>query len=57
MLSQILNTLQSVLIPLILGLLVVGAGITGAGVARDAAMRGLRAVSYTHLTMPTKRIV
>ena len=30
-------------------LLVAGGGIVGAGIARDAAMRGLEAVSYTHL--------
>ena len=30
---------------------------TGAGVSGLALMRGLPAVSYTHLTLPTKRIV
>ena len=45
-------------------LFIIGGGINGAGIARDAAGRGLSvcladkgAVSYTHLTLPTKRIV
>ena len=38
-------------------LLIVGAGILGLSHAYAAAKRGLRAVSYTHLTLPTNREV
>ena len=34
-------------------MLVIGGGATGAAIAWDATLRGLRAVSYTHLTLPT----
>ena len=37
--------------------LVVGAGAGGLATAITAKMHGLEAVSYTHLTLPTKRIV
>ena len=39
-----------------LGLAGVGAGVVG-GIAGGALLAGTTAVSYTHLTLPTKRIV
>ena len=33
---------------------VIGAGVMGAGIAAQVANAGVPAVSYTHLTLPTK---
>ena len=38
-------------------LFVIGGGSGGVRAARIAAGHGAKAVSYTHLTLPTKRIV
>ena len=38
-------------------IIIIGGGITGAGVLREARRRGYKAVSYTHLTLPTNREV
>ena len=38
-------------------LFILGAEILGNAVRRDTEIRGIKSVSYTHLTLPTKRIV